>query len=76
MKHKEKLEKLKIKIDNKTASDSEFKMYSYLSRISLMKGFLKSSKARIGRNLNAGEHTYKAIDKVFDRINNRGNNET
>ena len=72
MKRKEKLEELKKKIDNKTASDAEYKMFSYLTRLSGMKGFEKSLKDRIGRNLNAGEHTYKAVDKVFDRINNRG----
>lgn len=76
MKNKQKLEKLKKKIEDKTASEEEYKMYAYLTRLSGMKGFEKSLKDRIGRQLNAGEHTYKAVDKVFDRINNRGSNET
>lgn len=69
MKRKAKIKTLKIKIDSKTASDAECKMYDYLTRLSGMKGFEKSLKDRIGQHLNAGEHTYKAIDNVFDRIN-------
>ena len=77
MKKSEKIKKLKKKIDNKSASDADYKMYAYLSRISGMDGMEKSLKDRIGRNLKAGEHTYKTIDKVFDRINNKGKeNET
>lgn len=66
---KRKIQQLKIKIDNKTASEAEYKMYDYLTRLSGMKGFEKSLKDRIGQHLNAAEHTYKAIDNVFDRIN-------
>ena len=76
MNRAEKIKKLQSKIENKTASETEYKMYAYLTRLSGMKGFEKSLKDRIGRNLNAGEHTYKAVDKVFDRINNRGQNDS
>ena len=76
MKRKQKLEDLKKKIDNKTASDTDYKMFAYLTRLSGMKGFEKSLKDRIGNHLNAGEHTYKAVDKVFDRINNRGQHDS
>ena len=74
MKRKEKIEELRKKIENKTASDTEYKMFAFLTRISGMKGFEKSLKDRLGRNLNAGEHTYKAVDRVFDRINKVGSN--
>lgn len=71
MKRKEKIKKLKEKIDNNTASDTEYKMYSYLTRLSGMDGMEKSLKDRIGRNLNAGEHTYNTIEKIYSKINNR-----
>lgn len=73
MKKKDKLEELRKRIEDKTASDTDYKMFAYLTRLSGMKGFEKSLKDRIGRNLNAGEHTYKTVDKVFDRINKVGN---
>jgi hypothetical protein len=62
-------------VENKNVS-IEHRMDKHLSNLSGMKGAEKSTKDKIGRNLNAGEHTYKTIDKVYDRINKRGNNDS
>lgn len=71
MKKQEKIKKLKEKIDNEEATDQEYKMYKFLTRISGMKGMEKSLKDRLGRDIGSNQHIYKTVDKVFDRIDKR-----
>ena len=71
MKHKEKLKKLKKKVDDNLASDVEYRMYKYLSRLSGMKGAEKSLKDKLGKDINSAETTTDIANKVFDRIDKK-----